>query len=473
MSEVAVRHRRAFGLVLASAVLPGAAQYLAGNRELGGVVVKATATAYGAVLATVLGLLLFRGPTLGFLLHGGVALTLKIVVWVAFAGWLVLLVDAWRLSQPANLPRRSRLWLTGLCLMLAALVATITAVAANAFTAAGHLSTVLQGGGETKPQAGRFNILLLGVDAAADREGIRPDSITVASIDEATGRTVLFGLPRNLMGVQFPKDSPLRQLYPEGFRCGGECMLNGVYQLGQDHPEYYPGKEAGLEATREAVEETLGIKLNYYAMVDIAGFQSLIDALGGIRLDIGKRVPIGGGSSEIYGYIEPGEGVQLDGYHALWFARSRAGSDDYERMVRQKCVMAAMAKQLDPLTVATKFVDLAEAGSHVMRTDIGPAEINSLAELALKAKELPIETVNMAPPLIETAHPDFAVIREAVLDGIARSQALDSGSAAPSSSQAIPAATQPAETQAAESQAAQTPSASQTTIAEAPVCRVS
>ena len=57
--------------------------------------------------------------------------------------------------------------------------------------------------------------------------GIRPDSITVASIDEETGRTVLLGLPRNLADVPFPEDSPMHDEFPDGFDCDG-CYLNAV-----------------------------------------------------------------------------------------------------------------------------------------------------------------------------------------------------------------------------------------------------
>ena len=85
---------------------------------------------------------------------------------------------------------------------------------------------------------GRYNVLLLGADSAADREGLRPDSINVASIDAATGRTVLFGLPRNLQKVRFPESSPLRDLYPDGYVCeDGACMLNGIWTLGEEHAD--------------------------------------------------------------------------------------------------------------------------------------------------------------------------------------------------------------------------------------------
>ena len=164
-------------------------------------------------------------------------------------------------------------------------------------------------------------------------------------------------------------------------------------------------------------------------MVDMGGFEALIDAMGGIRLDIAKPIPIGGVSTKIKGYIEPGKNVHLDGYHALWFARSRAESSDYERMVRQKCVMSAMAQQLDPMTVATKFGELSEAGKDLLRTDLGRGEAYELAELALKAKGLKVSSVNFAPPLIVSAHPDFALVRETVKTKIEQSEAKDKAKA--------------------------------------------
>lgn len=430
-----LRHRRAFVLVLLSAVLPGSAQWLAGNRRVGRIAMTTAALLLGVLLLTGLGLWFWRDLTVRVLLQDPVPAILRVLTWMLLGAWLVLLGDAWRLARPPRLARWCRLALTTACLVLTLLAATATTLLASALTAAGHVSRVLQGGGETEAKAGRYNILLLGVDAAADREGIRPDSINVASIDATTGRSVVFGLPRNLMGVPFPPDSPLHALHPEGYRCGGECMLNGIYSLGQENAASYPGRDAGLAATTEAVEATLGLEINYYAMVDLAGFQSLIDAVGGIRLDIGKRVPIGGIGSAVNGYIGPGQEVHLDGYHALWFARSRVDSDDYERMVRQKCVLAAMAKQLDPAVMATRFVDLAAASSDIVRTDVGPGEVSQLAELALKGRSLPVETVNFAPPLIETAHPDLELIRATVIDTIAASQDLD----APTTDQPDPA----------------------------------
>jgi anionic cell wall polymer biosynthesis LytR-Cps2A-Psr (LCP) family protein len=160
-------------------------------------------------------------------------------------------------------------------------------------------------------------------------------------------------------------------------------------------------------------------------LIDLAGFRDLLNAVGGITLDIGKRVPIGGIGSPIKGYIEPGKDVHLDGYHALWFARSRAGSTDYERMARQKCVMSAMLNQLSPQTVLTKFQGIASASKEVVQTDIPAGALGTFTDLALDAKKLPVSSFSAVPPLIHTGNPDFALIRTKAAEAVAKSESLD------------------------------------------------
>lgn len=418
--------RRAWGLLVMSTVLTGSAQYVAGRRNVGRVAMRGWAVILGAALLAGLGLLLLRGPTITVLLNPVVVGALGFIAWLAFAAWTLLLLDAWRLARPIRLVRQVRLALTLAVVALVAMGAFLTSTAANALTAAGNLSEVLQGGGDRTDNEGRYNILLLGADAAASRDGIRPDSINVASIDASTGRTVIFGLPRNLQGAPFPQNSPLHSLYPDGFRCENDaCMLNGVHALAEENAELYPEGDAGLRATREVASELLGLEINYHAMVDMAGFETLVDAMGGITLNVGRDVPIGGGGSAVSGHVEAGENVHLDGYEALWLARSRHGSSDYERMIRQKCVMTAMAKQLDPFVMATRFVELSEVGKDLLVTDVGAGHVAELAELGLRAKSLDIVSINFAPPLIVTASPDLALIRSTVSQAIVDSESLD------------------------------------------------
>lgn len=431
--------RRAIGFVVMSAILPGSAQTFAGNRAVGRWARRIFFAVAALVVLAGVGLLVARGFTVGVLMRPAVLTGATYALWGLFIFWVALLVDAWRLARPLGLVQGRRLALTMVTLALVVGVGGVTTLASSALTAAGNVAQVFKGGGDSEAKAGRYNILLLGADASDKREGLRPDSITVASVDAETGRTVLFGLPRNLERVRFPEGSPLRDRFPDGYVCEGNgCMLNGIYTLGEEHADLYPGQDAGRVAMKEAVSETLGLEINYYALIDMAGFESLIDAMGGIRLNIGKAIPIGGVSTKISGYIEPGENVLLDGFHALWFARSRAESSDYERMVRQKCVMAAMAKQLNPKTVATKFQELSKAGRDIVSTDVGSDAVVELTELALKARALPIETVNFTPPLIKSSDPDFGLIRDTVTETIATSERRDEpgASATPASPQA-------------------------------------
>src|SRR3546814_18041055 len=86
---------------------------------------------------------------------------------------------------------------------------------------------------------GRYNVLLMGGDSGAGRFGLRPDSLTVASIDQATGRTVLVGLPRNLQNFKFAKGSVMDEQFPDGFACDA-VYINAVRTWAQDTAELFP-----------------------------------------------------------------------------------------------------------------------------------------------------------------------------------------------------------------------------------------
>ena len=89
--------------------------------------------------------------------------------------------------------------------------------------------------------------------------------------------------------------------------------------MAQNNKKLFPGvKYPGVEATKGVIEEILGLKINYWAMIDLKGFEDLINAVGGIRLDIGKKVPVGSvdGPKGVYEWILPGKNVHLDGFHA-------------------------------------------------------------------------------------------------------------------------------------------------------------
>ncbi|TCO46893.1 LytR family transcriptional attenuator [Kribbella antiqua] len=425
-----VRFKRALTLVLMTLVLPGSAQIVAGSKRTGRWAWRVLAGLIGIVLFLVVLALIWRAGTINLLARPGTLRVIQVLLILLAIGWAVLFFDAYRLGQPLTMERKHRLTMSildGTLVLLVVGALIYGSVLVN--TQRDFVASVFGSGAKSKAEKGRYNVLLLGGDSGADRVGTRPDSITLASIDADTGRTVLIGLPRNLAKVPFPEGTAMAKQFPDGFRwknCTINCLLNGVYTYASEHKSLFPGDpHPGATATKQAVEAVTGLKVNYYVLIDLAGFRDLLNAVGGITLDIGKRVPIGGGTSPIKGYIEPGRNVHLDGYHALWFARSRAESSDYERMTRQKCVMSAMLNQLSPKTVLTKFQGIASASKEVVSTDIPAGELGTFTDLALDAKKLPVSSFSAVPPLIHTGDPDFALIKTKAAEAVAKSEALD------------------------------------------------
>ncbi|HEY9294034.1 MAG TPA: LCP family protein [Microlunatus sp.] len=423
--------RRGLTFLLMTLVLPGSAQMAAGNKRVGRIALRCWAVLAASVIVTAILGLVWRGAFITLLSSSLPLRILQVLLVVVGICWALLMIDAWRISRPPELARKHRL---GFAMLSTALVFIVTgALFASASIVSSQrdfMASVFAGGGDGKARAGRINVLLLGGDAGKDRVGLRPDSMTIASIDVDSGRTVLFSLPRNMEDVPFPDSSPLHKKFPKGYGCADHsCMLNAVYTYAMAHKDLYPGvKNPGAQATKEAAEGATGLKINYYALVDLKGFQQLIDAVGGITLTVNSRLPIGGQTpgQKVKNYIEPGK-QHMDGFHALWYARSRHADSDYARMARQKCVMNAMLNQLDPVTVLTKFNDIAKAGKEVMETDVPPSRINQLIELAGKAKQHKIASVAFVPPMVYPGSPDFALMHSTTQAAVAK--ATDEGAA--------------------------------------------
>ncbi|HSP75868.1 MAG TPA: LCP family protein, partial [Cryobacterium sp.] len=297
------------------------------------------------------------------------------------------------------------------------------------------LSSVFVAGPTEPPSDGRYNILLLGGDAGPDREGLRPDSISVVSIDAETGQASMIGLPRNLEDVPFPDDSPLASVYPDGYGSydGCEvsaCMLNSIYtEVELKSPEMYPdavdqGSEPGIEGMRDAAEGVTGLTIQYYVLIDMQGFSDLIDALGGVDITVAERLPIGGDENldEVEGWIEVGP-QQMDGYTATWYARSRHSTSDYDRIVRQRQLQEAILQQFSPANVLTKFEGIAQAGSQVIKTDVPQSMLGYFANLGSKTKALPVGHVDLAPPAVDPEDPDYDQIRALIAEALAAASA--------------------------------------------------
>ncbi|MGL4173620.1 MAG: LCP family protein [Actinomycetota bacterium] len=415
------RRRRALVLLAATLVFPGSAQLVAGSPRIGRIAIHVWGGCWAAICVT--GLLWWQDQNAAI----RVALGARLFMWLPFllillaAGWGFLFVDAWRLGRPPMLTMQARravaLAAAG-CIVLTVLPLGWTAHQASA--ARTLLSQVFTGTEAALAAAGRYNILLLGADSGDSRVGLRPDSITLASVDEKTGRSVLFSFPRNLENIPFPPDSPMHRAWPAGFDCGDDCLLNAVYTFAEEHPEIYGQDvaESGVRATIDAVRGISGLDIQYAALVDLQGFQDFIDAAGGVKIDVRQELPIGQGDKTLKTGLRT-----LNGYEALWFARSRKADNDYARMARQRCVLTAMLDQLDPVTVITRFDGIATASAGILRTTIPPAELGRFADLAMMARTQAMTSVSFVPPLITPGRPDYNLIRQRINKAIAGSTA--------------------------------------------------
>ena len=401
-------------------MVPGSAQLVAGNRKLARVGITATLTFWAIALITIIvGLvdkngLLFRLIPVNFV-FGFLALVLGIYGFL----FAVLAIDTLRLMRLGRLYKRER-WIAFAGLALAAVLGTsgLSWAGSTAGVSAGALGSIFNQSGFTTPVDGRYNIMLLGADSGRDRFGIRPDSISVISINAATGQAVNIGLPRNLQHVGFVAGSPMLKVYPNGWNCGFECLINAIYKNVMDsHQDLYPdavkhGSTPGVEATRDAVQYVTGLKIQSYVMVDMAAFSSLIDALGGIDINVQQRLPIGGQKddlSDVKGWIEPGQ-QHMNGYTALWYARSRHSTNDYDRMRRQHEVEDQVLKQMDPANVLGRVQQIMSAGKELVKTDIPSGMLFEYKNLAGKAKAYGIKSLNITPPVYDPVYPNFGKI---------------------------------------------------------------
>ncbi|WP_366518589.1 LCP family protein [Herbiconiux sp.] len=428
---------RGWWLVVLNVLIPGSAQVLAGNRRLGRFGLGCTLVLWA--LAIIAGVIYFIWPQVIFSIATNlVPLVIVQVLLVAYAVlWVVLTLDALRLVRLVRVGPRARPAIA----IFSVLLMVVTAGGAGA---AAYIANVAQSGlasvfnvqaAAEPPVNGRYNILLLGGDAGPDRDGMRPDSMTVVSIEADTGRATMIGIPRDLQQVPIAADSPLvgSEYAPDGvYDCGSDCQVSFLYpRVMAFNQDLYPNAEAegsnpGVEATKDAIEGALGLTIQYYVMIDMQGFSDLIDALGGVTIDVKEELPMGGDENlnEVEGWIWPG--VQhMDGYTALWYARSRHTTSDYDRMERQRELQTAILNQFEPVNVLTKFEGIVQAGTQVVQTDIPQSTLSYFIDLALKTKDLPIDHVELTPPLIDPEYPDWALVQQTVADALVLSTATE------------------------------------------------
>jgi polyisoprenyl-teichoic acid--peptidoglycan teichoic acid transferase len=438
--------RRAVVYTVAGTAIPGLG-LIAGRRRIVGSVIlglfAAALLALGVYAAFDRQGLLARAVDPTTLRRAAVALAIIAIVWVA----VIIASHLCLRGRPTRGQRVAGGILVG---VLSFAVAAPMAVAAHySYVTASSVSAVFKSENETKsatrptleatqttpgipkpqdPWAGkpRLNVLLLGGDAGPGRVGTRTDTVILASIDTKTGDTALFSLPRNAARMPFPSRSPLRKHYPYGFTNGNpndaEYFLNAMYRnVPRSVPKDVlgPTDNLGADVLKLSVGEALGLRVDYYVLINLQGFSKMINALGGIRLNINTYIPIGGDTDRHIppkDFLKPGPNQKLTGYKALWYARGRYGSDDFARMDRQRCVINAIIKQANPTNMLARYEDVVQAGKQLVYTDMPQEVLPLMVDLSLRVKDGNVRSIVFKSGVdgFHSGNPDFSLMRKRV-----------------------------------------------------------
>ena len=208
---------------------------------------------------------------------------------------------------------------------------------------------------ETKPKS-QVNILLLGSDYRPEN-GYRTDVIMLLSLNPQYNSVSVISFPRDLF-VQIP-----------GWQMN---RINTAHQVG------------GFEMLADTFEVNFGIRPDHYVMVDFKGFAQIINSLGGI--DVYAEYNLSDTCAtwiNASGQCSAGPGwVHLNGDLALWYARARHSTSDFDRTRRAQEIVQATFNRLISLDAITRVPELYAIYSQYVQTDIGLGDILPLLPLA-------------------------------------------------------------------------------------------
>lgn len=216
----------------------------------------------------------------------------------------------------------------------------------------------------------KVNIMVMGVDERGDDVG-RSDTLFVMTIDTKTKEVAMLSIPRDTR-IKIPGKS--------------WDKINHAYAFG------------GHKLTQQAVEGLLGIKIDHHIMIDIAGFKKIIDAIGGVTIDVEKRMYYTDPYDDDGGLvIDLRPGVQhMDGRTAIQYVRYRDEEGDIGRVERQQKFLKAVMNEVATPSVLTKIPGIIKEVSSVVKSDMSASEMLSLAKILNDASKKGLKT-DMVP----------------------------------------------------------------------------
>jgi polyisoprenyl-teichoic acid--peptidoglycan teichoic acid transferase len=240
----------------------------------------------------------------------------------------------------------------------------------------------------------RITVLLLGIDRLAGEEGrdhSLTDTILVASVDSRDGTASMVSFPRDI------SDFPLSN----GNRYTNR--INSLMSYAYRHIDRFPGHRNGLEVLRREIGFLLGVPIDYYAAIDLAGFVTMVDLVGGVDVEnprdiVDPQYPAEGGQAG--GFTLPAGRHHLDGRTALKYVRTRKGQgdDDCSRASRQQQVLVALRQKVTSPQVLPRVPAILQEAGRIIRTDLPPERIGPLLRLASETDPGSIRRVVLGAP---------------------------------------------------------------------------
>ena len=242
-----------------------------------------------------------------------------------------------------------------------------------------------------------LNVLLIGADKQGG--GHNTDTLIVMSVDPATRRIAMFSLPRDTVDVPLPA-GPVRAVFGRAYA----GKINSFFVNVRHRADLFPGTDEtrGYNGLKAALGELYELDIRYFVEVDFDGFRSIVDALGGVTVNVQLPVVDDGYPAERgrLRRIYIASGMQhMTGAEALVYARSRHGSSDFDRAQRQQRLLLSIRQQTDIARILPRVDELATALAASIRTDIPRDLIPRLLGLADWIDTRTLRSYVFAPPL--------------------------------------------------------------------------
>lgn len=247
----------------------------------------------------------------------------------------------------------------------------------------------------------QLNILLIGTDQRPREGTYNTDTLIVVSIDPLTRQVAMFSLPRDTVDVPVPP-GPAQQAFGPVYT----KKINAWFTAVRNREDLFPGTDRtrGYNGLKAIIGNLYGLDIKYFVEVNFEGFVQVVDALGGVTINVqipvvDDRYPGEGGRLERI-YIP--SGIQhMDGAQALRYARSRHTSTDFDRAQRQQRVLLSLREQADPAELIPHLPQLVTALKQAVRTDIPVDQLDELLGLASEIDTKSIRSFVFTPPLYQ------------------------------------------------------------------------